>query len=156
LTIVRSQRPALPLFVHQHSLGSYGLHGYGLGYGRAVPEHGGRSLSSINGNLVNVPPADQTGFAEAREVGGHHLIGNEGRAKAAIISDEAIGFGIGVDIAGFINHLVDSNALDSGRQAQSEGLNDVRCLLVQTDHKARIVHRPAGIVGGRSVGLVDP
>jgi hypothetical protein len=117
LTIVRSQRPGLPFLVHQDSLGSYGLHGYGLGYGRAVPEHGGRSLSSINGNLVNVPPADQTGFAEAREVGGHHLIGNEGRAKAAIISDEAIGFGIGVDIAGFINHLVDSNALGSGRQA---------------------------------------
>jgi hypothetical protein len=127
-----------------------------LGHGRAVPEHSGRPLSSIYGNLVNIPAAHQTGFAEARKVGGHHLVGNEGRAKAAIGSDEAVRLRVGVDVARLVNHLVDGDALDPRRQAQSESLDDVRRLLIQTDHEARTVHRPARVVGGRGIGLVDP
>jgi hypothetical protein len=117
LTIVRSQRPGLPFLVHQDSLRCYGLHGYRLGYGRAVPEHGGRPLSPIYGHLINLPPADQVGFAGAGKVSGHHLVGNEGWAEAAIGSNQAVRLRVGVDVARFVNHLVDSNALGSGRQA---------------------------------------
>lgn len=156
MTNVRSQCPALPLFVHQDSLGGYGLYGYCSGYRRTIPEHGGRPLSPIYGNLINLPPADQAGLADAGEVVRHHLVGMKGWAEAAIGTDEAVGLRIGMDVAGLVNHLVDSDALDPGCQAQSAGLNDIRCLLVQTDHEAGIMHRPAWVVGGGGVGLVDP
>jgi len=106
--------------------------------------------------LINVPPADQAGFAVTREVGGHHLVSVKSRAEAAIAPDKAVGLRIGVDVARLVNHLVDGDALDSGRQTQSPGLDDVRCLFVQADHEAGIVHWTAGVMRRRSVGLVDP
>jgi hypothetical protein len=156
LTIVRSQCPALPFFVHQDGLRGYGLHSYRCGHRRAIPKHGGRPLSSIYGNLVNLPPSDQAGLAVAGEVGGHHLVGVKGRTEAAIGSDQAVGLRVGVDVARLVNHLVNSDALDPGRQTQSVGLDDVRCLLIQTDHEAGIMHRTGWVVRRRSVGLVDP
>jgi hypothetical protein len=95
-------------------------------------------------------------LANAGEVGGHHLVGVKSRTQAAIGTDKAVGLRVGVDVARLVNHLVDSDALDPGRQTQSAGLDDVRCLLVQTDHKARIVHWSAWVMRRCGVGLVDP
>ena len=53
-------------------------------------------------------------MAVAGEVGGHHLVGEKGWAEAAVGPDKAIGLRVGVDVARFVNHLVDSDALDAG------------------------------------------
>jgi len=64
--------------------------------------------------LINLPPADQAGLADAGEVGGHHLVGVKGRTETAIGTDQAIGLRVGVNVARLVNHLVDSDALDAG------------------------------------------
>jgi hypothetical protein len=56
-------------------------------------------------------------LASVSEVGGHHLVGVKGRAEATISTDEPIGLRVGMDVASLVNHLVDSDALDPGRQA---------------------------------------